>query len=380
MARQPLALETWGKIRRTTRNGKPAAVAYYRDVDGRTRQMMRTGESPAKAEANLKAALHNHLTPTVDYLTPDSTLAELAQQWIESVKKEDKADSTIRRYEAVVSKHVVSRIGELRVKEANVPRLQRILDLVAERSGAGQARILGVVFSGMFGMATRFGATRDNPATHLKIPVPKKKVVRSPTMKELEILFEKLSVYDKGIAGRATNRDLQDFAAMMLATGGRIGEVLALDLDLDFNYEAHTVHIQTTLTNVAGKGLQRTRPKTDTSDRIVKLPDWAWAIVLHRKSTALTSWLFESAALTPRWPESVRMQWREALKGSEVEWMVPHDLRKAVATLLGTEKAKGQLGHSSEKVTTAHYVQYDPTRPDRSTELEVFGTLASKAA
>ena len=32
MARPPLELETWGKIRRTTVDGKPAAVAYFRDV------------------------------------------------------------------------------------------------------------------------------------------------------------------------------------------------------------------------------------------------------------------------------------------------------------------------------------------------------------
>lgn len=31
MARPPLELETWGRIRRTTVKGKPTAVAYYRD-------------------------------------------------------------------------------------------------------------------------------------------------------------------------------------------------------------------------------------------------------------------------------------------------------------------------------------------------------------
>ncbi|UOR02005.1 tyrosine-type recombinase/integrase [Leucobacter allii] len=362
------------------RNGKHAAVAYYRDIDGRTRQMMRTGASGAKAEANLLAALRSHLTPTVDYLTPDSTLESLASQWLDEVERSKKATSTLHRYRAVINKHLNEHVGAIRIKEANVPRLQRIVDLVSDTNGASQARILGVIFKGMFGMATRHGATRDNPAAHLRLPVVEAKPVRVPTMEDLATLFELLAAYDKGLKGRATKRDMVDFAGMMLATGGRIGEVLALDLKLDFDYANQTAHLQSTLTNAPGKGLHRSKPKSNSSDRIVKLSDWGWSIVLRRRESALTSWLFESDARTARWPEAVRTQWREALKGSSIDWMTPHDLRKAVATLLGTDDAKEQLGHSSSSVTTKHYIQYDPTRPDQSSALEVFGPLVLAAA
>ncbi|MGW9020703.1 tyrosine-type recombinase/integrase [Leucobacter chromiiresistens] len=336
---------------------------------------MRTGPTPPKAEANLVAALHAHLTPSVDYLTPDSTLSDLASQWLDEVSREKKAPSTQRRYEAVVRKHVNDHLGGLRIKEANVPRLQRILDLVADNSGASQARILGVVFKGMFGLATRYGATRDNPASHIRLPTAEKKNVRAPSMDDLSELFRLLGLYDRGIKGRTTQRDLLDFAGVMLATGGRIGEVLALKFDEDIDFDNRTILMQATLSNVPGEGLRRTKPKSTSSQRLISVPDWGMAILVRRRALSLNGWVFESDAGTPRWPEAVRTQWREALKGSKVEWMIPHDLRKAVATLLGSEAAKDQLGHSSINVTNKHYVEYDPSRPDQSAALAVFAPL-----
>jgi hypothetical protein len=69
VARPPLPLETWGKVSRTVVNGKPTAIAYYRDSDGRTRPMQRQGSTAAAAERNLLAALRDRLTPTTEYLT-----------------------------------------------------------------------------------------------------------------------------------------------------------------------------------------------------------------------------------------------------------------------------------------------------------------------
>src|SRR5690606_16051798 len=151
-------------------------------------------------------------------------------------------------------------------------------------------------------------------------------------------------------------RDLTHIADMMLATGARIGEVLALCWE-DFNLEEWTVTIQGTLVRVPGEGLQRRSPKTRSSVRTLTLPPFIRPMLAERNKNAMVEWIFPAANGRPRWPENIRAQWKEALSGSSYADVTPHDLRKAVATALGSEAAKDQLGHATITVTDKHYVQ-----------------------
>ena len=103
------------------------------------------------------------------------------------------------------------------------------------------------------------------------------------------------------------------------------------------------------------------------------LPKFIRPMLSKRLETALVAWVFPSAAGKARWSENVRAQWRDALAGSHVEWITPHDLRKAVATALGTEAAQDQLGHASSTITDKHYVEKKTLRPDQTLILEQFG-------
>lgn len=376
MARAPLPIETWGEIRRTsTKAGTPAAIAYYRDLDGKRRRILRTGPTPAQAETNLKNALRERLAPSSTYLTAKSTLADLATQWLDDISKENKkSPGTIRRYTSVINSHLNEHVGAIRVSEATVPRLQRIIDLISEESVA-QARMLAHVITQMLDMAVRHGAVKDNQARHLRLPARETQEVKVPTIDELATLRTLLHAYDGTPVARGNSlRDITDIADMMLATGARIGEVLALKWS-DFNVEKWTVTIQGTLTAAPGKGLIRTKPKTRSSVRTLTLPKFILPMLSTRLQEALVEWVFPSAMGEARWPENVRRQWADALKGSAVEWITPHDLRKAVADSLGSEAAKEQLGHASITVTDKHYVEKRTMRPDQTHVLERFGNL-----
>lgn len=67
-------------------------------------------------------------------------------------------------------------------------------------------------------------------------------------------------------------------------------------------------------------------------------------------------------------------QWDRALKGSGIEWVRPHALRKTVATLLvresGVSAGAAQLGNT-EAILAKHYVAHDPVAPDSTAILEV---------
>lgn len=372
MGRPPLVLETWGRIRRTTVNGKPTAVAYYRDSDGVTRKMQRQGRTPAQAEQALVQALRDRVAPTGEVITRESTLAELAAAWLREVEAEQKAPATIARYRSTVRAQLNAHVGQVRIREATAPRLQRIIDRVAE-SGPAQARMLGVVFSGMMSLAVRYGAVSSNTADELRLPARAAKPVRAPSVDDVRELRAAMARYDARPPARdGTIRDLADFTDVLIGTGCRPGEALALrwgDIDLD----AGTITITATVARVPGVGLIRQdHPKTDTSNRELALPRFVLDKLIARRVRGLTEWVFPSATGGLRWPETVRTQWNTAIAGTSVEWMTPKDCRKAVATLLGVEDAREQLGHADAAVTSRHYVEKPLTRPDMAARLEVF--------
>lgn len=373
MSRPPLVLETWGRIRRTTVGGKPTAVAYYRDSDGTTRKMQRQGKTGAEAERNLTRALRDRVAPTGETITRESTLTDLAQAWLEEVRKQHKAQATLNRYASTVRGHINAHVGALRVREATPPRLQRLLDRVSETSGPGQARMLAVVLGGMLSLAVRYGAAAANTAAELRTPAREARAVRAPTPDDVHELRARMAAWDARPPARdGTQRDLAGLVDVLLGTGCRPGEALALRWD-DVDLQAGTVTITGTVARVPGEGLIRQdHPKSETSRRRLHLPRFALDTLTARRVQAYGPWVFPSAVGTLRWPESVRVQWRAALKGSSVAWMTPKDCRKAVATLLGVQAAQQQLGHADAAVTSRHYVERPLERPDVAQRLDVF--------
>lgn len=143
--RPPLDLESWGWVQRLVHYGSPAALVYFRDADGKRRRMIRTGRMYAEPERNLTRALKERLTPTYELLTRESALGELARQWIEEIKREEKAIATISRYSSTIRSHV-DPSAELRLYECTVPRLQRLeaaedIEAASEQLGHSSSRI-----------------------------------------------------------------------------------------------------------------------------------------------------------------------------------------------------------------------------------------------
>jgi len=374
MPRPPLVLETWGKIRRTTVGGKPTAVAYFRDSDGVTRKMQRQGSTPAAAERALVAALRDRVTPTVEAITRESTLDELAIEWLDEIEKQGKAVATLTRYRSTVRAHINAHVGGVRIREATAPRLQRLVDRVAEKSGPSQARMLGVVLVGMMSLAVRYGAVPSSTAGELRLPERTKAVVRAPGVNEVHTLRGAMKAWDALPPHRdGSRRDMADFVDVLLGTGCRPGEALALRWD-DLDLVGGWVTITATVVRVEGKGLERQEhPKTDASRRRLALPPFVLAALIRRHDSAYCEWVFPSAVGGLRWPETVRTHWNAALEGTDVAWMTPKDCRKAVATLLGVEDAQLQLGHApGSAVTDRHYVEKPLERPDLAARLEAF--------
>lgn len=387
MARPELPIGTSGKIR-TEKLGpnRFRARARFRDYDGKTRDIEATDTTGPAAERALKVKLRDRATPNDDDITRETRISRLAELWIEEITAEERiAPQTIHRYETSVRTAIVPALGNLRIREASVGRLDRFLrDIAKDRPSA--AKGVKVVLGQMFALAVRHGAIPTNPVRDTgRLRKPRRTVV-ALTEEHLQAVRTAIREWQQPVPGKPGPRhtgDLADVVDLMLATGARIGEILALRWeDLDLAAERPTLTICGTLVFVKGQGLFR-QPwtKSDAGYRTVVLPQFAVGMLLARKLSAAENphdAIFASRRGTWLSPNNLRRQWRQARADADLDWVTPHTFRKTVATLIkeetDTKSAAAQLGHSSEEITETYYIAKPVQAPDVSDILERLGT------
>lgn len=367
MARPPLELETWGRIRRTTIDGKPTAFAYYRDADGVTRLMQRQGKTAAESERNLVRALKARLAPASDEITGTSTVSELAQKWIDSRAR--LAEGSIRTYRNAI-KHIDRGLGSVRLQEATVPKLDRFVMAVATSSGHGTAATVHVVLRGMFTLAARHGAVRPNPMADVPKPERPKRTRRAaaPDLEVVRGIRSRFEQWDAGTEPRPENDRrrrlarasmLLDTTDMIIGTGMRTGELLALQWDAVDLAEHRVVVRRTIAQDRDERFFVQDFTKTDAGYRELELPTEVVEMLMRRRVASYTEFVFPSAVGTFRHPNNYRTTWRAALAGTPYAGITPKSFRKTVATVirdeLGIDAAREQLGHEDNRTTQRHY-------------------------
>jgi integrase len=174
---------------------------------------------------------------------------------------------------------------------------------------------------------------------------------------------------------------MPDIVDMLLATGCRVGEVLAIRwTDVDLAADRPTVAINGTIKTEKGRGTYRKpKPKTDSSVRVITLPPFAVEVLLRRRvEEPANHFNAVFATRNGKWRQvsNVEKRWRAIREDTGLEWVTPHVFRKTVATLIDRladkETAASLLGHSSSATTTEFYIQRDVAAPDVSHIIESF--------
>ena len=385
MARPPLPVGSWGRIsRRQIAPRRWAARARFRDADGVTRQVEAVGASGAGAERALVLAMQERRSATADEITAGTRLSALGDFWLRTeVDDSDRAVSTRQRYREVVTVIVGPGVGGLLVREATVPRLERYVRTVTAERGPSTARLVRVVLAGMLSVAVRHGAIAGNPMRDVSTVRVVTKEVRALSVEEVRRLRADL-------AGdlQAIGADLVDLVDLLLATGARIGEALALrweDVDLDSGTAALTGTVVRLRPGTEGPGhLVRQDTTKGRKTRRLRLPAFAVALLRERITAGRDGGehdlVLPSAVATLRDVATVERQWRGFRdRHLEWSWVTLHTFRKTVGTAVdrsrGTRDAAAQLGHTSEAIRTRHYVERELVGPDVTEVLERFGAL-----
>lgn len=385
MPRPRLSPGTYGNIYSTQNpNGTWTAKARFRDLDGKTRLIERTAPSKAKAELRLKEHLteraHQHQSSELKGTSPVSVLAA---QWWEHYEEQGKgAVQTVRMYQDALRLHLLPRLGELTLNECTPGRLTLHMKGIATDHGYASAKRAKSVLSNMFKFAVSRDAVTRNPVRDVQLPAQPKSQVKALSYFEAVKLREQLT------------DDVRAVLDVLLGTGCRIGEVLALRWeDLDLRPGRSSVSINGTLVHDEnGKLVRQSHPKSKTSEQHLFLPEFVAEMLRDRKENHMpphartTAWAVPSAYVFPStigtaWePNNFRKKWRAQVAAAGFPGLKPHEIRKTVATYLanaeGISAASLQLGHSSEAITEQHYVARSLFAPDMSGLLQAFGNPA----
>ncbi len=387
MARPELPLGTWGRIRREEMGpNRFRARARFRDYDGHTRDVEAWADTAPAAERALRVKLRDRCAPGDDDITPDMRITRLSELWVNEIVAEDRiTPQTVNQYESSLRTSILPALGNLRIREATVGRLDRFLKTIATTRPAA-AKSAKCVLGQMLSLAVRHGALPTNPVRDTGRLRKPRRTVTALTAENLDAVRAAIRQWQTPLPGKPGphhTTDLADVVDLMLATGGRIGEILALRWkDLDLGAARPTLTFSGTIVFIKGRGFVR-QPwtKSDAGYRTLTLPSFAVGMLLGRQINATDNphdAIFASRRGTWLSPSNVRRQWRQARRDTDLTWVVPHSFRKTVATLIDREAdaktAAAQLGHTSEEITNTYYIEKPAVAPDVSDILQQLGS------
>lgn len=266
-------------------------------------------------------------------ITPQTTLVDLVDVWLRNLRAEQRLDrTTIDEYDRVLRNLVVPSLGATIIGELTT----RMVDELLVELGAlslNRQRKAKVVLGAMLDIAVEVGAVPANPvrgSLSISRPAPDH---RSLTKAEFEDVRAAVRAWlNKERSGPKSSGDIADIIEVMLASGARLGEVLALrwaDIDL----EARVLDVNATIKTEPGAGTYR---KALARPRLLALPDAAALILQARRRTSPDNFLdavFPTRNVTWQQVNNVERQWRQIRRAAGLEWVTPDAFRRAPCDL-----------------------------------------------
>jgi integrase len=291
---------------------------------------------------------------------------------------------TLAGYQTALSQIINPGLGALRLTEA---RAGVVDEALARVDHAGRTtRVARSVLAQMFAMAVRHDALTANPMREVRRPPRRRRAVQALTVEQARTLLELTRSHRDGVArderglvlgGARRTTDLHDVVLLLLGTGMRIGEALALewaDVDLDAeDAEVPCVRVAATMVEprrdatsgqVFVAELHR-QPTTKTgASRSIALPCATVEMLNQRRAGLMTQHdrqpVFAHAGGGWLWPNNVRTRLRGVVADTPLAGVSPHTLRRTVGTLVahgeGLDAARDVLGHRGPSVTARHYI------------------------
>jgi integrase len=262
-------------------------------------------------------------------ITPQATVDTLVEFWLRKLRADARLGSTtINEYERVLRKLLVPALGEVRLSELTTERINVVL---AERGteSLNSQRKAKVVTGAMLDTAVELGALTVNPvrgSLSISRPAPEDRSLTASDLKTVRVAVR--AWLSKERSGPRSSGDIADIIEVMLATGARIGEVLALRW-ADIDVCTRVVELNATIKTESGVGTYR---KPLPRPRLVALPESAALMLQSRRSSVPDNFLdavFPTRNVTWQQVNNVERRWRQIRREAGLEWVTTEAFRRS---------------------------------------------------
>jgi integrase len=416
---------SWGKLPPAKKqpDGQFLATGRYKTMDGRLVQRARRGSTARKAEDALrelfekmrdddKATSHTREKP-VGQDAP-LTFAQAVEDWISYIETGGQGlrASTAYEYARMARKDIVPALGTLKVADIDIRTCADFLHgIVDDGRYYAKAEHNRAVLSNILTWCAGLGLSLGNPVNQVaSLPRPRKKPVQIVEKEDMATVLAAVRKHGQeqvtaSRPGPRQNLDVPDGVELLMATGVRISELLAMrweDVWIDHPDEGfYWVQINGKVGWEKGRGMLR-HDYGKTGDQILDLrisPEVAAMLRARRtneRRTNLNGAIFPARGgewmqhnnFRRRWrivreqlnitydvPEEreVRGRKQERRESCDIATATPHTFRRSVGTFIGEtvsiDQAAQQLGHKRTAVTIRSYLRERQEAPDSSSHL-----------
>jgi integrase len=259
----------------------------------------------------------------------------------------------LRGYEQTLRRHVLEELGHERLRELDLPRLQRFVDRLAE-AGLAPATITTAItpIRAIYRRARQLGEVQTNPTSGLSLPAINRRQTKFATTGQIEAMLEALEL----------PRDRAAWATALYA-GLRRGELEALYRE-DVDLAAGVIRVERGWDQVEGE----VPPKSKQGRRKVPIP----AVLRARLAEYLPD-----APPSGRIFTEIRTTYdrgRAAAVAAGVEPPTLHECRHGYASLMiaagvNVKALSTFMGHANIRITLDQYGHLLPGAEDEAADL-----------
>lgn len=258
-------------------------------------------------------------------------LKDWSERWLTEYMVHVIRPKTISRYRGMLQLHVYPYLGDYRISKITTIQVQRMYNDLKENGRRRDVKKLGKGLSGntvrgihmllheIMEYALKENMILKNPTNGTTIP----KI--EPI--ELQVLNEKqLKTF---ISALQSDKAWSDFFYLEIMTGLRRGEICALQWsDLDMVEKKLYVNRSASYQGEVGK------TKTLYSERVIKLPQSVYEVLIERLKTSQSEWIFPHPKDTSKpMPGDIALRrLRKILESAGLPHIRFHDLRNTFAT------------------------------------------------
>lgn len=311
----------------------------------------------------------------------DMILSDWIDEWLFTVKSGSVSTKTLQSYQGLMKNHVKPhQLSSMKLSEITKMDVVKLFNQLLQAGASKQ--IIGKVKTRLYScFSDASDMIERNPVEGVKIPAKAKDAARVKAVKAFTKAEQATLVIDLLQPKEKFVWDVMDFLILFaLGTGMRLGELLALHYDRDFEDEYAAVHVDYNLqkmpvytdTEVKAYKLEELPPKSKAGIRIIEIPESLRPKikqhVLEIKKLSLKDPYFENHGLF--FPDELggyieRKRPQYHLKAAEkrlgLSSVNVHGLRHSYATRLlelgeSIQVISTLLGHSTVEVTQEVYL------------------------